>query len=249
MALLFDDSGPELIEFDADKFSKVIGCDVTLDDVKQVLYKITGASEHTYRGNLADFGYDELKDPVSITIYPKNFQSKQAILDTIDGYNDDMINSDQDNKFVTYNDLSGDMTTAALGIIAIITGIIIFFVSSVFVTSTILIGVIFGISTIQRRKEIGVIRALGARRRDVSRMFNIESTTIGVLSGIVGVGLSLLACFAINAVAKSDYDIAILPFGAAILLIVFSALLILIAGFVPAKIASRKDPAKAIKGI
>lgn len=248
LEFLLDDS-PDLIEFDPDKFSKIIGVDVTLDDMKQLMYSISGASNHTYMGNLADFGYDEMVDPVSIAIYPNNYNDKQVVLDTIDEYNDQMVETDQDNKFVTYNDDAGAAIGAAQGIIAVIAAIIIFFVSSVFVTSTILIGVIFGVSTLQRRREIGILRALGARRRDISRMFNTESSLIGLLAGIVGVLLSFLLCCVINAAANADFTVAVLPIGVALALIIVSAALILIAGFVPSFIASKKDPVKAIKGL
>lgn len=246
---ILDDSGPAFIEFDVNKFSQAIGINVTLDDVHQMCLNITGASDHTYKGNLADFGYDDMSDPIGIAIYPKDFQSKQDVVKIIDNYNEEMKNTDQEAKFVTYSDNAGTLVNMAQGVIAIISGIIVFFVSSVFVTSTLLIGVIFGISTVQRRREIGILRALGARRRDVARMFNCESFLIGALSGILGVVLSLLIGLVLNALLNVGYTVAVLPLGLAIFMIVFSAALILIAGLIPAKIASKKDPVKAIRGL
>lgn len=247
--MLLDDSGPSLIEFDADKFSQGIGINITADEVSQLMLYMCGATEHTYKGNLADFGYDDLEDPVSIAIYPKDYASKNEVVKIIDNYNIIMNESNEESKFVTYNDDASSVIGAAQTVVALVAAVIIFFLSSIFVSSTLLLGVIFGLSTISRRREVGIMRALGARRRDITRMFNCETAVIGFLAGVFGVIVALLICSVINAVTNMGFQLAVLPFGGALILIIISIVLMLIAGAVPAKIASRKDPVKAIRGL
>lgn len=247
--MLLDDSGPSFIEFDAAKFSKSMGINITKDEVNQLLYYMVGATEHTYKGNLADFGYDDLEDPIGIAIYPKDFESKTEVVNIIDNYNSEMNETNQESKFVTYNDDASSVIGAAQTVVKLVAAVIVFFLSSIFVSSTLLLGVIFGLSTISRRREVGIMRALGARRRDITRMFNCETALIGCLAGIFGVVIALLISAAINATSKATFDIVILPFGGAVILIVISILLMLIAGAVPAKVASKKDPVKAIRGL
>lgn len=247
--MLLDDSGPSLIEFDAEKFSKSMGINITKDEVNQLLYYMVGATEHTYDGNLADFGYDDLDDPIGIAIYPKDYDSKTEVVNIIDSYNNEMNETNQESKFVTYEDDASSIIGAAQTVIKLVAAVIIFFLSSIFVSSTLLLGVIFGLSTISRRREVGIMRALGARRRDITRMFNCETAMIGLLAGVLGVIIALLICAAINATSNTGFDLVILPFGGAVILIVISVLLMLFAGAVPAKIASKKDPVKAIRGL
>ncbi|MDO5426516.1 MAG: FtsX-like permease family protein [Coriobacteriia bacterium] len=247
--ILLDDSGPSLIEFDPQKFSKSMGINVTKNDINQLMLYIVGATEHTYKGNLADFGYDDLESPIGIAIYPKDYESKTQVVNIIDNYNEEMVSSDQESKFVTYTDDASSTIGAAQVVVKIIAALLIFFVSSAFISSTLLLGVIFGLSTISRRREVGIMRALGARRRDITRMFNCETLLIGFFAGVLGVIVALLICAVINGSANAGFDICILPIGGAIVLIVVSILLMLFAGFVPAKIASKKDPVKAIRGL
>lgn len=247
--MLLDDSGPSLIEFDEEKFSKSMGINITANDISQLMLYMCGATEHTYQGNLADFGYDSLEDPVSIAIYPKDYQSKTEVVRIIDDYNSKMNETNQENKFVTYNDDAASVIGAAQTVVALVAGVIIFFLSSIFVSSTLLVGVIFGLSTISRRREVGIMRALGARKRDIIRMFNCETAMIGMLSGVLGVLIAMLICSLINSALNLGFDITILPFTGAAILIVVSIALMLIAGLVPAIIASKKDPVKAIRGL
>ena len=247
--ILLDDSGPSFIEFDAQKFSKSMGINITKDEVNQLLLYMVGATEHTYAGNLADFGYDDLQDPVGIAIYPKDYESKTEVVNIIDSYNSEMTETNQESKFVTYNDDASSVIGAAQTVVKMVAAVIIFFLSSIFVSSTLLLGVIFGLSTISRRREVGIMRALGARRRDITRMFNCETVLIGFLAGVFGVVVALLICAAINATSKLDFSVVILPFGGAVILILVSMLLMLFAGAVPAKIASKKDPVRAIRGL
>lgn len=249
MTVLFDESRPGLIEFDINKFSSAIGTDITLEDLKQIGLFLGGATSHTYLGNLSDFGYDEMIDPIAITIYPKDYESKTIITDIIQNYNNDTKLNNQESKFVTYTDDAS--TTIELGrtVIAAITAILIFLISFTFITSTLLIGVIFGVSTVRRRREIGIIRALGARRKDITRMFNCESALVGFLSGLLGIFLSAFACSMANASMHLGFNIAVLAPWIIVVLIVVSVMFSIIAGLIPAVVSSTNDPVKAIRGL
>lgn len=249
VTIMFDTSRPEFIELDMAKFSKAIGTDITAEDLKQMGLYLAGSTTHTYLGNLADFGYDDMTDPVNVTIYPKDYNSKTNVLDTINTYNAEMKSTDQENKFVTYTDDASATIDLGKKVVTAIAAILVFFVSSAFISSTLLIGVIFGVSTVRRRREIGILRALGARRRDVARMFNCESALIGFLAGVLGVLLSCLICVVANKALHLGFNIAVLAPGVIIVLIVVSTLLALIACLIPAAVSSRNDPARAIKGL
>lgn len=246
---LLDDSGPSLIEFDEEKFSKSMGINITENDLNQLFLYLCGATEHTYQGNLADFGYDDLTDPVGITIYPKDYESKTHVVEIIDNYNKAMNESNEESKFVTYEDDASAAIDSAQIIISLVAAILISFLSSIFVSSTLLLAVIFGLSTVTRRREVGILRALGARKRDITRMFNCETVTVGLLSGIFGVAIALLICAIVNASSNLGFELCVMPFGGAVILIIISVLLMLIAGYIPAKIASKKDPVRAIRGL
>ncbi|MDO5329720.1 MAG: ABC transporter ATP-binding protein/permease [Coriobacteriia bacterium] len=249
VTVMLDDTRPGLIEFDMDKLSRAMGTDITAEDLKQMGLYLVGATSHTYLGNLADFGYDEMTDPVNVTIYPKDYNSKSNVLDTINTYNAEMKKTDQEDKFVTYVDDASATVDLGKNVVNAISAILVFFVSSAFVSSTLLIGVIFGVSTVRRRREIGVLRALGARRRDVARMFNCESALIGFFAGVVGVLLSGLVCILANSVLHLGFNVAILAPGIIIVLVVVSTLLALIAGLIPALVSSRNNPVRAIRGL
>lgn len=247
--VLLDDSGPGLIEFDVNKFSNAMKINITMDDINQMVHVITGATKHTYKGNLADFGYDDQTEPMTLTIYPKDVESKAQIITITENYNQQMSKVDQENNVVTYTDDSGSMIGVALGIVAAISSLLIFFVSSALISGAILIGVVFGVSTLQRRREIGIIRALGARKLDILKMFNCETVLLGLISGIIGILLAAFVGFLINSAGNLGFDVSVLPVAGSIGLILGCALITFIAGFIPAKVASKKDPVKAIKGL
>ncbi|MCQ2752407.1 MAG: ABC transporter permease, partial [Coriobacteriales bacterium] len=246
---LFDEDRPDLIEFDMEKFSTAIGTDITMNDLRKIGCVISGSAGRTLKGNLADFGYDDLSDPATVTIYPKDYPSKTNVITIIDSYNEDMQNTKQEDKIVTYTDDSGDLIKMAQGLVSGISGVILFFVLASTLSSILLLGIIFGVNTIRRRREIGLVRALGGRGRDVGRMFNVENAYIGFCAGVVGVLLAVIVSFAINSVANLGFNIAVLAPGVAIALIVISTLLAFVAGLLPSIFAGKKDPVRAINGL
>ncbi len=203
-------------------------------------------SKSTYEENLAEFGVSDLASPNSINIYPKDFDAKNTISNIITDYNKKV----GDESSINYTDYIGIMLSSVSTIIDAISYILIAFVSISLVVSSIMIGIITYISVLERTKEIGILRAMGASKSDVSRVFNAETLIIGFSSGIIGIGVTLLLLIPINAIILAVTDIAnlaILPSIGAGALIVTSMFLTFIAGLIPSRIAAKKDPVTALR--
>ena len=200
----------------------------------------------TYSGNLSAIGVADLDVPSGIDIYPKDFEAKESISDAINDYNSSAEEKDQ----ITYTDYIGLMLSSVTTIINAISYILIAFVSISLVVSSIMIGIITYISVLERTKEIGVLRAMGASKSDISRVFNAETLIVGFVAGAIGIGVTLLLILPINIIIKSLTDIsglANLPVVGAVILVAISMLLTFIAGLIPSKIAARKDPVTSLR--
>ncbi len=200
----------------------------------------------TYEGNLALMGVSDLAKPKSINIYPKDFEAKDSISAIINEYND----SASENEKITYTDYIGLMMSSVTTIINAISYILIAFVSISLVVSSIMIGIITYISVLERTKEIGILRAMGASKKDISRVFNAETLIVGFTAGAIGILVTLVLLIPINMLIKALTDIsglAILPTGGAIILVIISMLLTFIAGLIPSKIAAKKDPVTSLR--
>lgn len=204
-------------------------------------------SNSTYEDNLARFGYVDIEEPASMNLYASTFENKDIIEEAIADYNDGV----DEVKQIKYTDYVGLMMSSVTSIINAITYILIAFVAISLVVSSIMIAVITLISVQERTKEIGILRAMGASKRNVSVMFNAETILIGLASGILGVVVTVLLCIPINAIIHAVTGIATLnaylPFMAALVLIGISVILNLFSGFIPAKSAARKDPVVALR--
>lgn len=204
-------------------------------------------SDSTYEDNLKALGDIDLDDPAAINLYAATFEDKDVIEDAIADYNKDKDEMSQ----IQYTDYVGLMMSSVTKIINTITYVLIAFVAISLIVSSIMIGVITLISVQERTKEIGILRAIGASKRDVSSMFNAETIIIGFTSGLLGVLVTYLLCIPINLLVHHLTNInnlrAILPIPAAIILIAISVLLTLIAGFIPSKSAAKKDPVVALR--
>lgn len=206
----------------------------------------TEDSSATLDGNLSLMGVSDLDEPSAINIYPKDFDAKETVSDLITDYN----NKAEDQNKITYTDYIGLMLSSVTTIINAISYILIAFVSISLIVSSIMIGIITYISVLERTKEIGILRAMGASKRDVSRVFNAETLIVGFVAGAIGIGITLLLLIPINAVIAAFTDIsglAVLPAAGGIALVVISMLLTFIAGLFPAKIAAKRDPVKALR--
>jgi putative ABC transport system permease protein len=204
-------------------------------------------SENTYDLNLQELGYVDLDEPATIMLYASSFENKDVIEDVIARYNE----SREELQQVHYTDYVGIMMSSITTIIDAITYILIAFVAISLIVSSIMIGVITLISVQERTKEIGILRAIGASKRNVSSMFNAETLIIGFASGLVGVGMTYLLCIPINAIIQALTGTpnlrAILPIEVAIVLILISMALTLLAGIIPSRSAARKDPVVALR--
>ena len=200
----------------------------------------------SYEGNLKKLGVANLDDPDSIYIYPKDFDSKEEITKIIDSYNAGKSEGEQ----IKYTDMGGIMMSSVSTIVNVISSVLIAFVAISLIVSSIMIAIITYISVIERTKEIGILRAIGASKRDISRVFNAETLIEGLTAGVLGIVVTFLLTIPINAIIKSALNIsniAKLPFVGAIVLILISVILTVVAGFIPAKIASKKDPVEALR--
>lgn len=207
---------------------------------------LTQAAASTYSGNLKKLGVADLDDPDAINIYPIDFEAKDKISDIISAYNEQLPKEAQ----LSYTDYIGLMISSITTIINAISYILIAFVAVSLVVSSIMIGIITYISVLERTREIGVLRSIGASKRDISHVFNAETLSIGLGAGLFGIGITLLLILPINAVIKhltGLSGVAALPFGGAAILIGISMLLTFIAGLIPSRIASRKDPVIALR--
>ena len=206
----------------------------------------TEDSSATFDGNLSLMGVSDLDEPSAINIYPKDFEAKETVSDLITDYN----NKAEDQNKITYTDYIGLMLSSVTTIINAISYILIAFVSISLIVSSIMIGIITYISVLERTKEIGILRAMGASKRDVSRVFNAETLIVGFVAGAIGIGITLLLLIPANAIIAVLTDIsglAALPIEGGIALVVISMLLTFIAGLFPAKIAAKRDPVKALR--
>ncbi|MCR5808609.1 MAG: ABC transporter ATP-binding protein/permease [Clostridiales bacterium] len=205
---------------------------------------------NTYDGNLEKLGVNDPEKPSSIVIYPVDFASKDKIKSAIDDYNADVKRAGEDAKELTYTDYVGLLMSSVSTIINVISYVLIAFVAVSLVVSSIMIGVITNISVLERTKEIGVLRSIGASKRDVSRVFNAETLIIGFISGVMGLAITELLIIPINAIIEKlggIANVAALPWKGAVILLLISMLLTLTAGLIPSRAAARKDPVVALR--
>lgn len=222
------------------------------DDVIIEMFKsqIQQSSSNTYKSNIEALGYVTTDNPSKINIYAKDFESKDAISDIISAYNDKVKSEGNDSLEISYTDYIGLMMSSVSKVVDAISYVLIAFVSISLVVSSIMIGIITYISVLERTKEIGILRSIGASKHDISRVFNAETMIVGLVAGIIGIGFTLLLNIPINIIIKKFSGIsgvAVLPLEGALILIAISVFLTLIAGLIPARVASKKDPVIALR--
>lgn len=217
------------------------------DIIKNISSMGQQRTDATYEVNMSALGVSDLDEPSAINIYPKDFEAKDDVTDIIDKYND---SKDNDDDKISYTDYIGLMLASVTTIINAITYVLVGFVSISLVVSSIMIGIITYISVLERTKEIGILRAIGASKKDVSRVFNAETFIIGFVAGALGIGVTLLLCIPANIIIKSltgISGIATLPIYDGIILVCISMFLTIVAGLAPAKMAAKKDPVVALR--
>ena len=207
-------------------------------------------SESSYENNLIKLGAVDLEDPYLINIYPKDFNSKELIIDEIENYNKRQKANDKEENVINYTDVVGIMISSISRIVNIISYVLIAFVSISLIVSSIMIAIITYISVLERTKEIGILRSIGASKKDVSRVFNAETVIEGFVAGIFGIVITLLISIPVNIFGENKLDVSnlcLLPIAGGIGLIILSIILTLIAGLIPSRVASRQDPAVALR--
>ena len=217
---------------------------------KNVLTNDSFTPLQTYEMNLSTLGIVNLDNPSTINIYPKDFKSKDEIIKIIDKYNDEKEQNDEKESVITYTDYVGLLMESITTIVDVISYVLIAFVSISLVVSSIMIGVITYISVLERTKEIGILRAIGARKKDISRVFNAETFIIGLISGLLGIALTILLNIPINIIINNlagIKNVSTLPPVGAVILVLISVILTVIAGLIPSRYASKKDPVVALR--
>ena len=239
------------LKIDATAFQKAIQFNMSEDDLTDLMKSAMLSSTATYDSNLQTLSYADLDAPSQIKIYPQDFDHKASVVAKLDAYNDNMRSQGADDKVIQYTDVVGTLMTSVTEIINMISNMLVAFVSISLVVSSIMIGVITYISVLERRKEIGILRAIGASKRNISEVFNAETFIIGLCSGVMGVVLSEILLIPgnmlIQKISNGTNVVARLPLNAALVLIVLATVLTILGGFIPAKGASRSDPVKALR--
>ena len=239
------------MKIDTEAFAKAFQMNMTTDDLAELMTSMTMSATASYDNNLQKLGYADFDNPSQISIYPTDFESKEEVVKILDSYNSQMEKEGKEEQVITYTDIVGTLMSSVTNIVDIISYVLIAFVAISLVVSSIMIGVITYISVLERKKEIGILRAIGASKGNVSQVFNAETFIIGLCAGLIGIGLSLLLLIPgnmiIHAVADNNKVNAFLPVIPAIVLILLSIGLTLIGGIIPSKKAAKSDPVTALR--
>ena len=218
------------------------------DELKRIFTAMSSTKVENADTNLLSLGYQDLEEPTTISFYFKEFDSKEKFIDFIDEYNDKMEKEDEE-KVIKYSDITGILMSSVKTIVDSVSYVLIAFVSISLIVSSIMIGIITYISVLERTKEIGVLRAIGASKRNISSIFNAETFIVGLFSGMLGIMTTLLLLIPTNIIIHNvNSDItAILPPEGAIILVILSVILTLIGGLIPSRHAAKKDPVLALR--
>lgn len=239
------------MNIDADAFADAFQMNMTGDQLTELMMSMNSSDSASYEGNLSTLGYVDFDVPSGIDIYPKDFESKEQVVKILDDYNSKMEEEGKEEQVITYTDVVGTLMSSVTDIIDIISYVLIAFVAISLVVSSIMIGVITYISVLERKKEIGILRAIGASKGNISQVFNAETFIIGFCAGAMGIIISLLLLIPGNALihylAGTDAVNAVLPVRPAVILILLSVVLTLIGGLIPSRKAAKSDPVTALR--
>ena len=236
---------------DQDKISKAFKFNLSEQELSRLMNAFSSNEMGSASTNLSSLGYQDIENPSMISLYFNSFDSKENVLKFIDNYNEQVKNNNEEEKVINYTDTTGILMKSVKKIVDSVSYVLIAFVSISLIVSSIMIGIITYISVLERTKEIGILRAIGASKKNISSIFNAETFIIGLLSGTIGIGISLFLLVFINQLIHKltgNPDItAVLPLISSIILICLSVVLTLIGGLIPSRIASKKDPVEALR--
>ena len=220
------------------------------EDIAKLMQAYSENKDSSYESNMLKFGAIDLNEPSMISIYPKDFQGKEKITKGIEQYNKMQKENGKEENAITYSDVIGTMIKSVGNIIDTVSYVLIAFVAISLIVSSIMIGIITYISVLERTKEIGILRSIGASKKDISRVFNAETLIVGLVSGVIGIGVTILLTLPINSLIYTLTGVVIttqVPFVAGIILVAISIVLTVTAGLIPAKFASKRDPVIALR--
>lgn len=244
------DNFQDAIQIDASKFQEAIQMNMNEQELSELMMSLMSSDTSTYDNNLQQLGYADFDEPSSINIYPKDFETKENVIKILDNYNARMEKTDED-KVISYTDYVGTLMSSVTDIINVISYVLIAFVAISLVVSSIMIGVITYISVLERKKEIGILRAIGASKHNISQVFNAETFIIGLLAGVLGIVITLILLIPgnmlIHNIAGTTDVNAQLPVTGAAILIALSVILTLIGGLIPSRKAAKSDPVTALR--
>ena len=235
---------------DAAAFANAIHFNMDAEDLSSLMMNYAKASKLTYDNNLTTLGYADEDNPISIKIFPRDFEAKERVLAHIDDYNERAKAAGHEDRVISYTDYMGIIMGSVTDIVNTISLVLIAFVSISLVVSSIMIGIITYISVLERKKEIGILRAIGASKRNVANVFNAETFIEGLIAGIFAIAVVVVVSFPVNAwalAAKQVPNLMSLPVQDALVLIAISVVLTVVAGLLPARSASKKDPVEALR--
>lgn len=239
------------MSIDTEAFANAFEMNMSEEELTELLMSMSSRENASYEGNLQKLGYVDFDMPSEIDIYPQNFESKEQIVEILDDYNSRMEAQGKEEQVITYTDVVGTLMSSVTDIVDIISYVLIAFVAISLVVSSIMIGVITYISVLERKKEIGILRAIGASKGNISQVFNAETVIIGLCAGLIGIGLSLLLLIPGNALihhlAGTNEVSAVLPVLPGIILILLSVVLTLLGGLIPSRKAAKSDPVTALR--
>ena len=241
----------DALQIDAAVFQNAVRLNMSTDDLVDLVKLNLQSGSTTYNSVLGSLGYSDYASPGAIWIYPNSFEAKNRIVENLNAYNASMREQGQDDKVIVFSDTVGTLMSAVTKIVGMVSNVLVAFVAISLVVSSIMIGVITYISVLERRKEIGILRAIGASKHNVSQVFNAETFIIGLCSGVIGVGLCLLLLIPgnmlIHSIAGTNSVTAVLPPRAALILIVLATLLTILGGLLPARSAAKCNPVTALR--
>ena len=240
-----------VFSFNGDALKDAFKMNMDMNQFKNAIVSMMSGASTSYDDNMKSFGYTDLSDPSSIVIYPLDFEAKTEVKNIIDGYNKQMEENGEDDKVILYVDAVATLMSSVTDIVNTITYVLIAFVAISLVVSSLMIGIITYISVLERQKEIGILRAIGASKRNVSNVFNAETFITGLLAGVIGIVVTLILLIPgntlIHALAGNTDVNAVLPVEGAVILIVLSVVLTMIGGIIPSRTAAKSDPVKALR--
>ena len=241
----------DALKIDPTVFQSAVQVNMSTDDLVDLVKMNLQSSTTSYSSVLGALGYSDYANPGSIWIYPKSFEAKNRIVDSLNAYNAAMRAQGEEDKVIVFSDTVGTLMSAVTKIVDMVSNVLVAFVAISLAVSSIMIGVITYISVLERRKEIGILRAIGASKHNVSEVFNAETFIIGMCSGVIGVGLCLLLLIPgnmlIHSIAGTTSVTAVLPPKAALVLIVLATLLTILGGLIPARSAAKCNPVTALR--